>query len=121
MANYQTLEVWKKGMALVKDIYQFTKILPKEEMFGLTSQLKRAAVSVPANIAEGMGRQHKKDCIHFMHIARGSLYELETLLLICQDAFSIEQEKVNALQSTIIECMKQLNGFINYLEKADLK
>lgn len=82
MANYQTLEVWKKGMVLVKDIYQFAKILPKEEMFGLTSQIKRAAVSVPTNIAEGMGRQHKKDCIHFMHIARGSLYELETLLLI---------------------------------------
>ena len=72
MRNYQKLDAWKISMQLVKEIYLLTKFYPKEEFFALTSQTKRAAVSIPSNIAEGMGRQHKKDTIHFLHIARGS-------------------------------------------------
>src|SRR5215204_5654028 len=78
--NYQTLDVWKTSMQLVKEIYLLTKGYPKEELFALTSQTKRSATSIPSNIAEGMGRQYKKDTIHFLHIAKGSIYELETHL-----------------------------------------
>jgi four helix bundle protein len=82
MRNYQTLDVWKSAMELVKNAYLLTKNYPKEELYALSSQTKRASVSIPSNIAEGMGRQYKKDTIHFLHIARGSIYELETVLNI---------------------------------------
>lgn len=72
-------------MQLVKTIYQLTRSFPKEELYGLTSQLRRAAVSIAANIAEGTGRQYKKDTLQFLHISRGSLYEVETLLNIALD------------------------------------
>jgi four helix bundle protein len=82
MANYKTLEAWKKAMQLVKEIYSICKDFPKEELYALTSQCKRAAVSIPTNIAEGCGRRTKKDTTQFLHISRGSLNELETLLNI---------------------------------------
>lgn len=82
MTNYKKLEAWKKAMNLVKEIYVIVKAYPKEEIFALTSQTKRAAISIPANIAEGIGRNYKKDTIQFLNIASGSLYELETLLNI---------------------------------------
>ena len=80
MSKYQTLDVWKVTMQLVKEISLLTREYPKEEMYDLTSQTKGTAVSVPANIAEGMGRQYKKDTLQFLRVSRGSLYELETLL-----------------------------------------
>ncbi len=82
MTTYQNLDVWKKTMALVKEIYLEVKSYPKEELYALTSQTKRAAISIPANIAEGIGRNYKKDTIQFLHTSSGSLYELEILLLI---------------------------------------
>ena len=82
---YQNLEAWKKGMLIVKRVYQLTQSFPKEEMFGLTSQIRRSAVSIPTNVAEGIGRNYKKDTIQFLHISRGSAYELETLLHISSD------------------------------------
>jgi four helix bundle protein len=78
MTGYKQLEAWKKSMLLVKEVYILTKLFPKEEQYVLASQIKRAAVSVPSNIAEGSGRNYKKDTIQFLHIARGSLYEVET-------------------------------------------
>ena len=82
MTNYKKLDVWIISMEMVKEIYQLTKSYPKEEMYGLTSQTKRAAVSIPSNIAEGLGRNHKRDTIQFLHISRGSAYEVETLLSV---------------------------------------
>jgi len=73
MANYKTLEAWKKSMFLVKEVYTKCKLYPKEELYALTSQTKRAAVSIPSNIAEGCGRRTKKDTTQFLYISRGSL------------------------------------------------
>src|SRR5258708_4498013 len=82
--NYQDL-VWKKGRALVKQVYQLTQHFPKEELYGLTSQLRRAIISVPSNIAEGHSRSGTKDFIQFISIAIGSLAETETQLLLSED------------------------------------
>ncbi|RYF79829.1 MAG: four helix bundle protein [Chitinophagaceae bacterium] len=116
MRNYQTLDVWKKSMELVKEIYLLTKEYPKEELFALTSQTKRSATSIPANIAEGMGRQHKKDTIHFLHIARGSVYELETHLNIALMVNIIDEQNFNTVMLLINEVTKLLSGLINYMQ-----
>ena len=121
MRNYQTLDAWKSAMELVKSAYLITKAYPKEELYALTSQTKRAAVSIPSNIAEGMGRQYKKDTIQFLHIARGSIYEVETLLNIAVMVEIIDGRKFESLMPLLDETFKLLNGLIRYMEKADLK
>lgn len=108
-------------MQLVKEVYLLTKKFPKEEMYALTSQAKRAAVSVPSNIAEGLGRQYKKDTLQFLHISRGSLYELETLLNIALMIEIITEEEFNNIIPALEKSLQVLNGFINYNQKADLK
>jgi len=80
--SFKDLIVWQKGIELVNEIYKVTKHFPKEELYGLTSQIRRAAISIPANIAEGWGRGTTKNYIQFLEISRGSLYELETLIII---------------------------------------
>lgn len=80
--KYEDLEVWQQAMNLVTMIYELTKEFPKDEMYGLTSQIRRAAVSIPSNIAEGQGRATTKDFLHFLVIARGSLNEVKTQLEI---------------------------------------
>ncbi len=117
MANYKTLDVWKFSMELVKEVYMLTKKYPKDEMFGLTSQTKRAAVSVPANIAEGLGRQYRKDTLQFLFIARGSLYELETELLVAVMTEIIQQSDFDHIQPSIENSLKTLNGLIRSIEQ----
>lgn len=90
-------------------------------MFALTSQTKRAVASVPSNIAEGVGRNYKKDTIQFLHIARGSLYEVETLLNIAAMVEILSKEKFDKLNEMTEECLKILNGLISYYEKGNLK
>ena len=121
MANYKNLDAWKISMQLVKEVYLLTKKFPKEELYALTSQTKRAAVSVPANIAEGLGRQYKKDTLQFLHISLGSLYELETLLNIAVMVEIITEEEFNSITPSLEKALLILNGFINYNQKADLK
>ena len=121
MTNYKNLDAWKVSMQLVKEVYLLTKKFPKEELYALTSQMKRAAVSVPSNIAEGLGRQYKKDTIQFLHISRGSLYELETLLNIAVMVEIIKQEEFDNIIPSLEKSLQVLNGFINYNQKADLK
>lgn len=108
-------------MQLVTGVYSFTQGLPADEKFGLISQLRRAAISIPANIAEGMGRQYKKDSLQFLFVARGSLYELETLLTITAEVGLTNADTVNSLLQQTEQNLKILNGLISYLEKADLK
>ncbi len=83
MQNYRELTVWQKSMDLVEEVYRLVKLLPREEQYALSDQLRRAVVSVPSNIAEGYGRHAAKDYLRFLNIARGSKNEVETQLLIC--------------------------------------
>jgi len=82
--DHRNLRVWQEAIALVEMVYRFTATFPREEQYGLTSQLRRAAVSVPANIAEGAARTGTKELLHFLSIASGSLSELDTLLEVCE-------------------------------------
>lgn len=121
MSNYQKLEAWKESMGLVKEIYLETKKFPKEELYGLTSQARRASVSIPSNIAEGMGGQYKKDTIQFIHVSRGSVYELETLLNIAVMIGMLDEKVFLKILPLIEKVIRLLNGLINYLEKSKLK
>lgn len=80
MSDYKNLNVWILSMKTAKVIYNLTKLYPREEKYGLISQTTRAALSIPTNIAEGLGRNYRKDTIEFLHISRGSAYEVDTLL-----------------------------------------
>jgi four helix bundle protein len=121
MSNYKKLDAWQQSMQLVKEVYLITKTFPKEELYALTSQTKRAAVSVSCNIAEGAGRNYKKDTIQFLHVSRGSLYELETQLNIAIMVEIISEDIFNNISPLIDKCMQLLNGLIRYYEKANLK
>lgn len=121
MSGYKKLDAWQHSMQLVKEVYSVTKSFPKEEQYALASQTKRAAVSVPCNIAEGIGRNYKKDTIQFLHIARGSLYELETLLNIAIMVEFVSEKTFNELSLLIDKCMQLINGLIRYYEKSNLK
>jgi len=114
--TYKELDVWLKSKVLVKEIYLITKNFPIEEMYGLTSQMRRCAVSIPSNIAEGYGRQYKKESLQFFHIARGSLYELETQLYIAADLTYLPAHKIDGIILLLEECRKFLSGLIKYFE-----
>ena len=115
---YKDLDVWKESKKLVKDIYVITgKYFPKEEIYGITSQIRRAAISIPCNIAEGDGRRSKKDYLRFVNIARGSFAELETLLSISEDLNYIDNETLSMLNLSISKIGSLLSGFATYLQK----
>lgn len=92
--SYQELLVWQKGMLIVKTIYELTSQFPKEEIYGLTAQMRRSAVSIPSNIAEGRSRSTRKDFIQFLKIASGSLAELETQVFIAQEIGFLKNEHI---------------------------
>ena len=112
--KYTELDVWIKSRSLVNRIYSITKDFPKDEMFGLTNQMRRAAVSLPSNIAEGCGRQYSKDAIQFFFIARGSLYELETQVYVASDQNYILADEVSNCLQEITACKQLVNGFVAY-------
>jgi len=112
--EYTDLEVWKTSRELVRTVYILTKEFPKEELYGLTNQMRRSAVSIPSNIAEGCGRRTSSDTIQFLHISRGSLFELETQLYLALDQSYIKEENFKQTLNHIYSCKKLLNGFIKY-------
>lgn len=114
--EYTELDVWIEARKLVNNVYEFSKNFPKEEVFGLTNQMRRCAISIPSNIAEGLGRKTANEVIHFLHIARGSLYELETQCYLSYDQNYISKNDLESLLNQIISCKKLLNGFINYFK-----
>ena len=107
--SYKDLIVWQKSIILVKLIYELTAHFPPSEQFGITNQMRRAAVSIPSNIAEGYARKTKKDTIHFHIMAFGSALELETQLQISKDLRFISEEKLKYTNEVLLEVIKMLN------------
>ena len=114
--DYKDLIVWQKGRLLVKEAYSLIRKLPKEEQYGLAAQMQRSAISIPSNIAEGYGRNYRTDYIRFLNIARGSCYELETQLILCEDLGYLTEKQIANSISTLrdVECL--LNALIRKLE-----
>jgi four helix bundle protein len=115
MKSYKELEVWQKAVKLAVEIYRITQTFPKEELYGLTSQIRRASTSVSANIAEGWGRGSTKEYIQFLLIARGSLMELETHLIIAQELNYLNQQQLEKMQAEIESMGMMLNRLIQSL------
>ena len=112
--HHKDLEAWKKSIDLVKDIYSITKDFPSSEQFGLVSQMRRAAVSIPSNLAEGSARFSDKDCTRFIDISLGSLAELETQIIIAKELNFIKEnqallEKIKKVNALLIGLRKYLN------------
>ena len=110
LSSYRRLDVWQKAMDLVVACYNASKKFPREERYGLTSQLQRAAISVPANISEGQGREHRKEFLHHLSVAHGSLAELETHLQIAERLGYLSSDDVQSLLSRSEEIGKMING-----------
>lgn len=116
MNNYRELNIWKKGMQLVEEIYFLTKKLPDDEKFGLISQIKRCSVSIPSNIAEGAGRNSNKEFARFLSIANGSTTELETQLILIVNLKFVPESDIN---NTLALCNEIKN--MNYALQNSLK
>ncbi len=119
--NYKELLVWQKAMDLAEEIYKLTASIPKTESIGIISQLRRAAVSIPSNIAEGQMRQTTKEYINFLCIARGSNAEVETQLLLCARIGYLSEEKIKKALSLTTEIVKMLNALISKLNSVSSK
>jgi len=111
MHNFRQLQIWKEGMAIAKSTYLLTNALPSLEKFGLISQISRCAVSVPSNIAEGSSRSSNKEFAHFLSIALGSLFELETQILLSFDLGFLVLEDIEQLVKDIIQLQKKISTF----------
>ena len=108
--SYRDLKVWQRAMDLVVHSYELARFLPREELYGLTSQVRRAAVSVPANIAEGNGRDHRREYLYHLSLAHGSLMELETHLVLASRLGYVQAKEVSSVLATAGEVGRMLNG-----------
>jgi four helix bundle protein len=114
---HKKLEVWQKSVNLVKGVYEITSSFPKSEEYGLGNQMRRAAVSIPANISEGAARQTKREFIQFLHMAQGSLSELDTHFEVVRTLGYIKENGLKDLSPLMIEIDKMLTGLIKSLKK----
>ncbi|OPZ82579.1 MAG: hypothetical protein BWY77_00096 [bacterium ADurb.Bin431] len=115
--SYQDLIVWQKAMTLAEQCYRLTRAFPKEELFGMTSQIRRASISIPANIAEGWGRMGTQEYIQFLRIAQGSLKELETHLLLTDRIGLARRDQISLLLEICTEIGKMFNGLLGSLKR----
>jgi four helix bundle protein len=115
MQTHKDLTVWQKSISLVAEIYRITRIFPKEEIYCIVSQLRRAALSIPSNIAEGSARKNTKEYIQFLYISLGSAVELETQLIISVNLDFIKQDKAESIQIQLEEIIRMLKGLIKAL------
>jgi len=117
--SYRDLQVWQKAMDIVVESYRLTKLLPSSENYGLASQIQRAAVSIPANIAEGHGREHLREYLHYLSVANGSLMELETHLLIVKRLAYLKEGELDSVFVHAAEVGRMLSGLISKLKLRD--
>ena len=118
MNSYRDLIVWQKSIELVTLIYKLVDSFPKEEKYSLISQIKRSAISVPSNIAEGYGRNYSKDYSRFLQIARGSLYELQTQIEIAKRIWFVKDKNIIIIEELSIEIEKMLNSLIKKIKSS---
>jgi four helix bundle protein len=116
MSSYKDLIVWQKSIQLVKQVYLLTNSFPPKEQFALCTQLNRAVISVPSNIAEGQARHSKLDFRRFLHTARASLAEIDTQLIVAKELSYISAAQLTAISTSIDEIGRLLNGLINRLD-----
>jgi four helix bundle protein len=119
MSNFRNLLIWQKSMSLTTKIYNSTKKFPKEELFGLTSQIRRCSISIPSNIAEGYGRDSNKEYLRFLNISIGSLFEMQTQLEIAKNIQYLNDEEFNNLYDDSREIERMLVSFVN--KRTELK
>ena len=117
MSNFRNLLIWQKSIALTTKIYASTKNFPKEEIYGLTSQIRRSAVSIPSNIAEGFGRDSNKEYLRFLNISMGSLFEMQTQLEIAKNIEYLTEEEFNNLYEDSREVERMLVSFVNKIKE----
>lgn len=117
MRNFRELKIWQKGMDIVVEVYKLTSLLPAEEKFGLKSQLQRAAISIPSNIAEGCGRGTEADFKRFLEFAIGSAFEIETQLTAVDRLNLIDNNRIHPVLQMISEEQKMLNSFISSVKR----
>ena len=118
MVNYKNYKVWQKSHSLVFEIYKVMNDFPKEEKFNLTSQIRRATLSIPTNIAEGCGRETQKELIRFLYISSGSAHELDYLILVSSELNIIQKEKATFLLSEIDQIKKMLAALIKKIKSS---
>ncbi len=116
MKTHRDLDVWKKSVALVTTVYEITKGFPKDEIYGITNQIRRSAVSIPSNIAEGSARKGNKEYLQFLYISLGSLTELETQLIIASNIKYLSEDDFESLMPNLKEIGKMLMGLIKYVK-----
>jgi four helix bundle protein len=117
MSNFRNLLVWQKSMSLTTKIYNSTKQFPKEEIFGLTSQIRRSSISIPSNIAEGFARDSNKEYLRFLNISIGSLFEMQTQLEIAKNIQYLNEEEFNNLYENSREIERMLVSFISKIKE----
>jgi four helix bundle protein len=117
LRDYTELVAWQKAMDFVEAVYQVSKTFPKDELFGLTSQVRRAAVSIPSNVAEGQSRRSSREFLQFLSIARGSLSEVETQLIISKRLNYLSREQLTDLKHKSAELGRVINGLTNAIQK----
>ncbi|MCP2027705.1 four helix bundle protein [Flavobacterium sp. HSC-32F16] len=119
MSHFRKILVWQKSISLVTKIYKATSTFPKEEMFGLTSQIRRSSVSIPSNIAEGSGRESTKDFLRFLYISLGSIFEMQTQLEIAKNIIYINEEEFNLLYEDSREIERMLASLIRKIKDSN--
>jgi four helix bundle protein len=117
MKTHKDLEVWKKAIEMVTKIYTITRTFPKEELYGLTNQMRRSAVSVPSNIAEGSGRDSSKELLHFLCFATGSLSELETQIIIAHNLGYLNNDQKQDIDTILSNIFKLISGLTQSIKK----